>query len=405
MNETTIAAASETEYDRLELLIQERVKGALGPLFQTNATGLFGIYLNNLPAEYRQHYNCRACEKFVETCGGLVTINDVGDTKSLLWGNHAFRLPSFFIDSVYNTANTVEAAKVTGVFLSSTEVWGKPVTGRWTHLSGIPSDSLIHRDPLKFAFQRAAEIREDFVLLKKGLTEFPIGVLFQAVRVLEADALDRSEKTLGAAKWLLALHQQLESKNKIRRDNLCWKAAATAPPGWCHVRSTMIGTLLQDIADGLPYESVARRWASKMHPLQYQRPTAPPSDGAIKQAEKIVAELGTAGALSRRFARLEDLLDPLWLPRRPVEEEFNKSNAGVFDHLKEGKSKIVEMELPARTLIWEKFRDEVLPNALQIQIDVPNLMLPFCGLVTAADPNSPPVLQWDSLDGVVNEKG
>lgn len=53
----------------------------------------------------------------------------------------------------------------------------------------------------------------------------------------------------------------------------------------------MIGTLLDDIASGMSFDSVSRRFAEKMHPLQYQRPQAAPSAGNIAQAEKIVEKL------------------------------------------------------------------------------------------------------------------
>ena len=42
------------------------------PLFRTDANGLYDLFLNNLPAEARQHYNCNACRSFVNHYGGLV---------------------------------------------------------------------------------------------------------------------------------------------------------------------------------------------------------------------------------------------------------------------------------------------------------------------------------------------
>ena len=35
------------------------------PLFLTDAFGLYDLFLANLHAEARQHYNCRACRSFV----------------------------------------------------------------------------------------------------------------------------------------------------------------------------------------------------------------------------------------------------------------------------------------------------------------------------------------------------
>src|SRR2546425_8355197 len=76
----------------------------------------------------------------------------------------------------------------------------------------------------------------------------------------------------------------------------------------------MFGTLLEDISNGLPLPEVSKRFAEKMHPLRYQRPQAAPSEGQLAQAEKIVAQLGAAGSLARRFARLEEV-ETIWTPK------------------------------------------------------------------------------------------
>ena len=80
---------------------------------------------------------------------------------------------------------------------------------------------------------------------------------------------------------LLALHEARASKRGPAADNLTWLAVATAPAGFCHVRSSMIGTLLEDVAAGMPFDAIKQRFDAKMHPLQYQRPTAMPSVPSI----------------------------------------------------------------------------------------------------------------------------
>ena len=111
--------------------------------------------------------------------------------------------------------------------------------------------------------------------------------LAQALKLLKSEALYRSEKVLGQAQWLYDLHRALPSRRN--RDHVLWRAVAAAPAGFCHPRSSMIGTLLEDLAAGMPFDDVSRRFAEKMHPLLYQRPQAAPSAGNIAQAEKIVA--------------------------------------------------------------------------------------------------------------------
>lgn len=374
---------ADERYPEIESLIRNRIASAKGPIFTTDAAGLFDAYLSGFPVERRQHYNCHACRRFIERYGNLATIADDGSVQSLLWVDDW--IPIFFGKSFAAMSAAVRRAKVTGVFLSSDNTWGQPRTGEWTHLSGSPPKVFSH--PTKTASQAMAEKSEEYAMLRRGLAEFSRDAIEQAVRVLKADAVDRSEKTLGIAEWLLKLHD-IDAKG-TQKGNLIWRAVATAPPGWCHVRSTMISTLLEDIASGLPFETINRKWSEKMHPLQYQRPTVFKA-GNIERAEKIVKEMGLERSLNRRFARLDEVV-AFWKPRQS--EPTAPKAGGVFDHLKP-RTVAPAVQLPPTTMTWDKFQRTILPNARQLEFQV-QFSGPFYGLVTAVDADAPPILQWD----------
>lgn len=364
-----------------------------GPLFTTDAAGLFGIFLAGLPEEYRQHYTCRACQRFVDTFGGLVTIDDEGLTHSAVWP--VYDVPDFFQSSVYVMIWEVMKAKVTGVFLDSRKVWGQPETGPWFHMSVELAKPLFHAS-IKDAGQMMAEKKQDFLTLTAGLLEYPATAVDQAVRILEADVLYRGEKTLGAAKFLKDIHdKRAATKNSRTKENLTWRAVGNAPVGFCHVKSGMIGTLLDDIVEGFSVDAIQRRFAEKMNPLQYQRPQAPPSSGNIAQAEKIVEQLGIAASLRRRYARLEEV-PKLWEP--PIIGRWEPAPGGVFSHLKP-KGKNLErpaLDLPCVTMTWEKFAREILPGAEGMELRVPSGDTSFGAFTTATIAEAPPIIQWDS---------
>lgn len=384
---------TDPTYDAFEKILRDRIAGNTEPLFTTDVPeeDLWAAYLGGIPEEARQVYTCHACRRFIQRYGGLVTIDENGNAAPFLWS--AENVPEYFVGVIDNLDERVRWARVTGVFLWGERVWGQPRTGDWTHLHGIPRRT--YGDRLKNAGQMVADRKEDFAILSRGLAEFPIDAVQQAVRVLDADALSRSEKTLGVATWLLDLQTRLKDKRGRERTNLIWRTVATAPVGYCHIRSTMISTLLEDIVAGLPFETISKRWAAKIHPLRYQRPQAPPKEGNIVQAEKVVAQLGIASSLRRRYARLEDVQQMLWAPRNV--EPSTPPSGGVFDHLRQ-KQGVKEIELPATVMTWEKFAERVLPKALGIDALVP-YSGSFYGLLTAADPEAPPILQWDGLEG------
>jgi hypothetical protein len=438
MNEYTVGIGAhephqqewDEGYHRLEQLVAERVAGCKESLFTTDTrpTSVWNGYLYNLPEYRRQHYDCRCCRRFIETYGSLVRIDPKsGVARTLLWHDEdrpciGEQVP-FFEPSFVALSSLV--SRVTGVFLSSDAVWGTPSstvawgnnirTGLprrhqgvvWTHLHG--RNPSVWKNPVQTAAQAMAEKKQDYALLWHALATYRESLVKQALFVLENDTVARSEKALGVCRWFLELHQKLtplavradyDWKDQHRcpqRNNLVWLAVATAPPGFCHLGNTMIGTLLDDLAQGMELRIVQSRWAAKMHPLQYQRPWSPPSEGTIKQAEKIVEQMKSAGSLERRFARMTDLLTVHWesVDAKAIERE---PQTGVFSHLRSQPEQKL-LELPPVKMTWEKFCDKVLPTALAVEYQVPSNRAPFFGLVTAADPSAPPILQWDGLAG------
>ena len=118
------------------LRVQERFLANLksgGTLFTTDATGLFQSYLEALPTADRQSHLCDACRRFLEVFGGLVTIDAKGVTRRAVW--HGLNAPDYYAPAVAALERVVRRARVMGVFVSSLEVWGKPVTGKWRHLA------------------------------------------------------------------------------------------------------------------------------------------------------------------------------------------------------------------------------------------------------------------------------
>lgn len=384
----TIALHDEHGYDRLLAAVAARVAAATGPLFTTSSADLLQTFLAALPPEDRQGYTCGACRRFFDAYGGLVTVSEHGALRSVLWAD--LEVPDYFAAAVAALDRAVRGATIRGVFLRAEETWGKPVTGPWRHLSGQPSVQVRYKfSPVQTAAQARAEKAQDYETLQRGLAEFPAAQVAVAVRLLESEALYRSEKVLGVATWLRDLHEARAKVQGTARDNLVWRAVAMAPPGFCHVKSTMIGTLLEDIAAGLDFETLKRRFADKMRPDLYQRPQAPPSAGNIASAEKIVAQLQSAGALRRRYARLSEVV-ALWRPRA----EPQAPPKGVFGHLLPT-SKAKPVEGGEVTITWEKFQRTVLSGAERIELLVPSGNSSFGALVTASDPEAPPILQWD----------
>ena len=361
------------------------------PLFTTDVDNLFELYLDNLPRSMRQEHNCHCCRQFIQRYGNLVTIDpETGIARSVLWNSS--NAPDHFRAAVWEMMTTVEKAHVNGVFLSSDKVWGTPKTGDWNHFAIVPPTENLHKDRLKTPYQAMAQKMQDYKTLWQALLDFSRVAVAQAVSLLESESLYRSEKVAGPARFLLNLQELLYEKHGRNRNNIVWAAVAKAPVGYATPRGSMVGALLEDICAGMDFEVVKRRFAAKMDPLQYQRPQAPASAGNIAQAEAIVAKLGIANSLKRRYARFDEV-QLLW---RPTEKKQQEAKAGVFGHLLPKGETFDNLVGSVQAITWVKFAATVLQHAERMMVKMLPARMPFYGMLTAVDPEAPPILQWDS---------
>lgn len=397
------AQPSHDDYRPLIEAVKGRVAGMVlpaAPLLVTDIDGrdLWNAWLAALPAGERASHDCHACRRFVESFGGLVVVDVEGRATSVVFGDE----PGIYAASGALCSAMVEDARVSGVFVSSAPILGTPSTrdGKrpghtWHHMHA--DNPRVWKDRIKTDSQRAAELLEDYGTLNRALIEFSDYHVKQALAIAQGDALYRSEKIEGRLKWLSSLYDARARLDRSEWQAYAWRAVAAAPAGFCHVRSSVVGSLLEDLAAGHDFALTKRRFDAKMAPTVYQRPTAAPSVGDVKEAEAIVEKLGLAPALRRRYARLEEI-QTVWTPAPPMAKQLE--TLGVFGHLLErpGPS---PMQVAGGVITWDKFSRTVLPDAKSIEINVP-LQGHFYAFVTASVADAPPILQWDRDDDARN---
>lgn len=395
----------DTQFDSVQAAAQAHFAECAklyGPhVFTTTVDGakLFQVYLDGFadPVQ-RQGSNCHCCRRFFEAYGGLVFINpETGEMIPAVWpeGVGQYQAP------LQAVKNVLMVGRVTGVFLDSDAVWKRNSGSapQWRHFQIDPRGLIPqHRDRLNTAFQAMAAKKEDFNTVSRALSEFRPEVVDVALQILDSDALYRSEKVLGQATWLKSLHDIRANFKGAAATNRIWLEIAKAPSGFCHPRSSMIGTLLEDLAAGKSFDAVKRAFDAKMHPSIYQRPQALPSSGNVKQAEEIIAKMGVQESLRRRFATLADVKNVIWTPKQ--DEQALEQGAGVFGHLKtkDAPPEVRPMHMPVEKITWDKFSRKVLPNAKRVEFMTENRNDSYCAFVTAVDPSAPPILQWDLED-------
>jgi len=286
--------------------LEDALRKGNGKLFSVDTEGLFEFFLASFhdPVE-RQFHNCHCCQHFIKHYGGLVWIAEDGRTTSAVWDPNLLRAiaPKQYIDVAVQMKRSVENAQVVDQLLWKDLTWGKPEEGGFSHfyinvLSGSCSAVLTPG-------QDMAVRREDRKHLSIALGEMKPELIDRAIAMLEAGGLDRAETLLPMGKFLQETQRRMRKIAITRQNNILWHAVGQAARGWCTPRGSTFGALYYDIAEGKSTAAITRAHNEKMDPLKYQRPQAPPSAGNIKQAEKIVEQMGLAPA-QRPGAQRED---------------------------------------------------------------------------------------------------
>lgn len=401
---TTNPAYDGDEFDDLVAKAQQHFLDAAaahgGQVFRTTADGgrLYQVYLDAFnDATQRQIHSCHCCRRFFEMFGDLAFVDADGNLVPAVWpeADGLYAGPMAAVRKVLNLG------KVTGVFLTDRVHWMSDCGSapQWSHFQISASTLKPYSSRTVSPGQAMAAKREDYSTLMRALDNFKVDAVNLAVQILSGEALYRSEKVLGQAEFLQRLHaiRMFEGRSGNHKTNLLWVEIAKAPDGFCHPTSSMIGTLLEDLAAGKNFADVKRAFDHKMHPARHQRPTAAPSAGTVKQAEEIVAKMGIAPSLQRRQARTDEV-QTFWTP--PKARTIEPEGGSVFGHLKTKDSgpDLTKVNLPRQKMTWEKFNRVVLPTAQRIQFYISGEMAPFVGITAPVDSEAPPIIQWDFED-------
>lgn len=386
-------------FDVVNELMQRRfAQHADKQLYTTDVTDLDETYLAGFddPAE-RQYHNCNACRRFIRNFGSLVYIDSQGVAQSPFWDIDLQQVPEEFRRSVELMDTRVTHSNVTGMFISAEAKLGLPKNWSpthqhdWYHFNVILPATRVHRDRLRTAGQVAAERLQEFGMLQRSVGKYSVDVLMQAEALLKSDAALRSDKFLAPLRKFKAL---IESR---RTDsNRLWQVVAT-DTSLARFGQSVVGTLLDDIADGKTLEAAKHAFLEKIDPLRYQRAQVAPKLGNLKQAEDIVAKLGVAASLKRSVAEFNEVGGLAWLPRS-LPQRTTASTLDVFANLvKPAQPKTPNYKrLPGQTMTWLKFANEVLSTAESILYTVPATAKPYFSVTKATDGTAPVIFNWGS---------
>jgi hypothetical protein len=389
---------------------------------------LWQVYLSSFPEgtnplyKERTEHDCSCCKNFIRDIGGAVTVKDGRITS--IWDVQVGGYYQVVVDAL---SQYVKSKKIKSVFFAPAMALGAKITHQqleegtiltWNHFYGtVPQRFVLTKG---FAASTLSEIAATVAVFKRGLEETPTQVITTVLDLIQSNALYRGEEFKGALLSFLSLKQQwvklnLENPSGVRviffqnedgaversvtplensvspADTFVWENFRERG---ARIRNTVIGSLLQDLAEDQDLEKAVRSYEAKVAPTNYKRPTALITKRMIEDAMMTVNTLGIEPAFSRRFAVAEDISinNVLFADRSTAAVMKGGLLTGLLKEVKE----TVNYD-NAEQLSVDEFIKKIIPKTQTMEILLENKHVSnMVSLIAAKEDDAPQIFKWDN---------
>ncbi len=384
---------------------QAIVGGPGAYVMSVDGDALYRCYLDAFPVgtnpifRKRTEHECSCCRHFIRHAGNVVSVSDRG-IVSTVWDDAASSAP-YPYDVVASALRAIVlAADVSDLFrvgfnensfgaatTRSLDEGGKALT--WNHFySGAIPRALQVGSP----DQVRGDYRTTVGVFTRGLIELTPEAVETVLSLIEANGLYRGAEHRAAVVQFMEAQGAYRAGVGREQAIFVW-THATGPAA--RFRNTVIGSLVQDISEGIDVERAVASFEAKVAPTNYKRTTAVITPAMVKSAMRTIQELGLEPALERRFAVIGDISvnDVLWVDGsvRPV------MKGGIGDVLMKAVRPTSPHTSNAEGIGLEEFIAQVLPTASGLEVllkgeNLGNLM----SLTAPVHPEPARLFRWDN---------
>ena len=357
---------------------------------------LWETYLASFPPGtdpiYKTHteHTCTCCRQFVKGMGTVVAIQD-GKLTSI-WDIKGLATPYKEVASAMHAL--VISHPITDLYRPTEPAYGAESTKklmedgtvhRFNHFYGKVAKKHISPAPDK----AKGEYRTTVQLLQRGLDELKTSALAQVLELIETNALYRGAEHKAAVTAFAAMRGKYLSTPQGERNTFLWENA-TSPAA--RFRNTVIGTLVQDLSEGVELERAVASFELKVAPTNYKRTTALITPSMIKAAMATLKSLDLEHAVARRFATIKDITvnNVLW------------ADAGALRAMKGLESLLMEtvvqdVDPKAQEISIADFMQTVLPKATGLEVYMKSTHMTHLMSITAPQhKDAGNLFKWDN---------
>lgn len=317
MTSTLILNEFQTFAKKVSASFQDIAKTAQVYVTSVDGDALYQCYLAAFPDgtnpvfKKQTEHECSCCRQFIRRAGNIVAVNDQGTVRTV-WDEAAVKAPHPYNIVASTLRDAVLAADISDIYrvsakesrfgadaTRSLDAGGKALT--WNHL---------HTDAIPKALQAESpdQVRGDYrttvQVFTRGLVELAPSALDTVFALIEANNLYRGAEHKAAVVQFMTAQKAYQTKGPRDQAVFAW-TNAVGPAS--RFRNTVIGTLVQDLSDGVDVERAVASFEQKVAPTNYKRTTAVITPAMVKKAMEAIETLGLEPALERRFATIGDI--------------------------------------------------------------------------------------------------
>lgn len=352
---------------------------------------IWKIYLDAIPEEHKQSNVCNCCRNFIRMYAGIVAIKD--NKKLSLWDFEAE--DAEYNDAVKALKKYISSLPIKGIFLNTFAKCGtnKNVDSVrnviWNHFYLELPKIFVKPDigPLE------AVALDNKNVLMRSLKEITDDAVDTVIELIGQNSLYRGNEFLAILKQFKGIKTEFKNVPVALQDNFCWVESGKVSGAVTRIRNTSIGTLLNDLSDGVELDTAVTSFERVVAPSNYKRVTVLATPKMIDAAKTRLEELSLINALNRRMLSSRDLAvtNALYVDR-PQNQSLD-----VFEDLKKGAvvnpktfNKIEEISI-------DEFIEKVLPTARNIRALVDNNHFGnFASLIGPKDQDAGQLFKWNN---------
>jgi hypothetical protein len=386
---------------------------------------LWDTYLNSFPTGSNPHYrertshDCSCCKQFIRAVGDVVAIID--NKVVSLWDIVVKNEPEYqaVVDAmsklIKNAAVKNEAGELTGAiepraiadyFLHEERTAGTDKNFEqltdgvktWEHFFvNIPAAYHVPKNSTPSRESRLGDLRAHRDVFARGLAELAPDAVSAVQDLVNSNSLYKGAEKKPLLDQFAKLQKEYLKLDADGKRLFAWQKTKGLHGALAKFRNDVIGTLVEDLTDGVDLEVAVAKFEDKVHGSKYKRPTALVTKSMIANAKAKLEELGLTSALRRRYANVNDitvnnLIYVNRATRKIIEGDvFDDLMSGMGDKLNSRKlDKVEEVSI-------ENFIANIVPTASNIEIMLDNnLSNNLVSLIAPEDPTAGNLFKWNN---------